>query len=361
MRLKGRVFLVDIDGTLVNASKIKSYWRKFIGNNFDQEYQNSKKKLGHLEIRHLSKSLHVDEGFFYQTPFSKFLYTGALAFLKKLKKLGKVIIFTQGDLIYQKYKFQNSGIAKITGKDNYIVTKDKIKKLQKIALNLITKYSFVTLIDNRLDVLEEANKLNSNIITVWVKHGNSDSKDLAKASQVNLLINNLSRSTELISKFIKTLPQEELNCKLSVIKGINQNYLRQLVDLTNRDSKIKKNTHDIERFSKASLLRTWLKRKREIYILTNAQQRLMGIIWFTKKKYQNSNWTFAIRLYSPARGKGLALKFMKIVFDDFDSKNNTDIWLSTDAKNTDAQKLYSKFGFLKQEIIDNKVFMTRKI
>lgn len=359
MRLKGRVFLVDMDGTLINASGIKSFWEKSLGKKFTKEYENSKKKFGFFNIKYLSMHLNVNKEFFYKTPFDKFLYPKSLALLRKLKKLGKVIIFTQGDPVFQKYKFQNSKIQDIVGKRNLLITKNKATELKKILPKLKVKYSTIVIIDDRLDILGTAVSLDPEILTVWIRQNSKAVEKIPSNDFANFSFTSAFESFELVNKFVNTLPQKSFKYKLSVVRGLNKNYISQLIDLTNNDSRIQNFTHDKKRFSNEKCVNNWLKDKRKIYILTNTQQRLLGIIWFTFDGYRGSNWTFAIRLYKLARGKGLALPFMKVVFDDFDPRNKTSVWLSTDSKNRQAEDLYRKFGFVSKETIKDRVYMIK--
>jgi len=67
------------------------------------------------------------------------------------------------------------------------------------------------------------------------------------------------------------------------------------------------------------------------------------------------SFTFAIRLYGNARGKGLAVKFMQAVFADFKPER---IWLETGKDNLAALKTYWRFGFRRvAESKNQKVLM----
>lgn len=348
-----------MDGTLVNSAGIKTFWEKSLGRNFSKEYENSKKRFGYFDINDLSKHLKADKEFFYKTPFNKFLYPKSISFLRKLKKFGKVIIFTQGDSDYQKHKFQKSKIQKVVGMDNLFITKEKNTELRNILPKLRTRYSIVGILDDRQEILKSANSIDLDSLTIWIRQEQDNTQNNSCDEYVNFSFRSPSEALDLIGGFVQTLPQKSLKFKLSVVKGINENYINQLIDFTNSDYEVQTFTHDKERFSNKNRIKDWLKSNKKIYILTNSQQKLLGIIWFTRNKYEGSSWTFAIRLYKPARGKGLAPTFMKIVFDDFDPKKKTSVWLSTDLKNRPAAMLYQKFGFVNNEIINGRLYMIR--
>ena len=160
--------------------------------------------------------------------------------------------------------------------------------------------------------------------------------------------------------------------RLSILKGITVNQRRELISNTKRDPEIKINTHDLDRFKSLNTLASWEKRKKIIYTLVDSQLRLRGIIWFGKKsmpkgtgnklRSKKSTYTFAIRIYPPFRGKGLAKKFMKAAIKDFIFSNrgakNSTLWLETIKGNEIAKNLYGKFGFIKNGEIGNEEIMT---
>lgn len=132
--------------------------------------------------------------------------------------------------------------------------------------------------------------------------------------------------------------------------------IKQLIALTKKDKAIRKYTHDAERFNNLSTFRGWQKGK-TIYTLEDKKGGLLGLIWFGKKTNPlapDCPFTFAIRLYPPVRGHGLALKFMREAFDKFKHKG---FWLTTRRDNLTAIKLYKNFGFRQTHIIRNKILM----
>ena len=317
MRLQRRIFFVDVDGTLINADLIKSLWESFLGDGFNNAYRSSKKLFGYLKVDYLSKSLHADRKFFYDMNFKQFLYPHALSFLKRLKKGGNIVIFTQGDRKYQKRKLEVSGITDIVGEDCLSISKDKKSRIKKTVEALKNKYSTIFFIDDKIDILKEADMINPQTATISITHNSknlgSTKKDKDSGSRhVNFYAASLPETFWFTKRFVASLPQNVLDCKLSVVKGLDDSLLNQLVKFTGSDTQIKKFTRDKERFSDSFSARKWLKGKRHVYALTNSERDLLGIIWLERKSYRKYNYTFAIRLYRPARGKGLAKKFMEI-------------------------------------------------
>lgn len=137
-------------------------------------------------------------------------------------------------------------------------------------------------------------------------------------------------------------------------RGITQNQVDELINYSNNDNEVKKNTNDAKRFADRKSYNNWLKIPREIYTLTNLKDELLGIVWFrTQELKENYGITFAIRLYGEARGKGLSEDFLKQAFKEFKNsplykKNSSKkFWLETRRDNIPAIKLYEKFNFKK--------------
>jgi ribosomal protein S18 acetylase RimI-like enzyme len=143
--------------------------------------------------------------------------------------------------------------------------------------------------------------------------------------------------------------------KLRIEKGLSAKALKQLLDFSRTDKVIRKYTTDPKRFKDEEAFKIWQKQGRIIYSLVDEKSNLRGIIWFGKKAIdakefpsvsktdlEKYSFTFAIRLYENARGKGLAVPFMKAVFTDFGQKR---VWLETGKDNLPALKTYKRFGF----------------
>lgn len=153
------------------------------------------------------------------------------------------------------------------------------------------------------------------------------------------------------------------NTKLVVNKGISENQIKELISFSNKDLLILSTTQDSQRFKDKKSFETWLQKKRTIYVLTEKQGKLLGVIWFGLKTLpKNYNYitsldvnhygiTFAIRLYQNAREKGLSGPFINETFKkykltkEFRENPAKGMWLETKIDNLPAIKAYKKFGF----------------
>jgi hypothetical protein len=145
----------------------------------------------------------------------------------------------------------------------------------------------------------------------------------------------------------------KINQDVFIHEGILDCQIDQLIEYSQSDSDIQKFTSDKTRFANKISFHQWQQQGRIIYTLSDSQKNLFGIIWFGQKypsvKNVKANFTFAIRIYGPARGQGLAHEFMKITFNDFQKNQKktkiTGFWLETHQDNLSAINIYQKFGF----------------
>lgn len=141
----------------------------------------------------------------------------------------------------------------------------------------------------------------------------------------------------------------------------------QLIAVSQSDELVKTQTHDATRFASSEAIQNWLK-GRELIVLESELGDLLGIVWLSEKSAPavppEYTLTFAIRLYGVARGKGLAIPFLKQAFTEFKKTSlwqkdvGAKVWLETKAFNKPAIATYAALGFVqhtepdaKQEII----------
>jgi ribosomal protein S18 acetylase RimI-like enzyme len=165
--------------------------------------------------------------------------------------------------------------------------------------------------------------------------------------------------------------------KLQIKEGLTDKQIDQLIEHTVNDDAILKLTHDSGRFTSFEQFQQWSQKPHKIYTLTNNNGDLLGIVWFDQSaipevefteefdaaKYQ---YTFAIRLYGEARGKGLSEKFFNECLDMYKKSDNyinlsaKGLWLATNSQNVPAISLYKKLGFkIVSDINEKGIYMIR--
>jgi ribosomal protein S18 acetylase RimI-like enzyme len=160
-------------------------------------------------------------------------------------------------------------------------------------------------------------------------------------------------------QIIKQIQTEELGI-LTLKTGITPNQVNQLIEYSNNDEAVIKNTTDSERFQNFESFTNWHQNNVTIYTLQDSLENLLGIIWLQSKplpktnlkpEFQNLdtnyyNHTFAIRLYNQARGKKLAKNLILTCIKDYiqtptyKNSKKKGIWLQTSADNQPAINAY---------------------
>jgi RimJ/RimL family protein N-acetyltransferase len=150
--------------------------------------------------------------------------------------------------------------------------------------------------------------------------------------------------------------------------GITEKQIDQLIQYTKSDLDVIKYTSDSKRFADQQSFNEWQKQGRIIYTLTDKHENLLGIVWFGLKDlpgFPKYNYTFGIRLYDLARGKGLSLPFLTEAVNQLSKLNLpiTGFWLETAIDNLAAQKTYIKFGFqpIDYSADPSKIYMVKSV
>jgi FMN phosphatase YigB (HAD superfamily) len=97
------------------------------------------------------------------------LYKEVLPVLELFPKNLEVGIFSKGEAEFQKLKLQKTGIQKYFQQKHVHIFENKNENLEKI----INKYlnMKIYLVDDKLEVLCNAKKINSSIFTIWIERG----------------------------------------------------------------------------------------------------------------------------------------------------------------------------------------------
>ena len=171
----------------------------------------------------------------------------------------------------------------------------------------------------------------------------------------------MDKLTSIDNKY--TPPLTELGFRLS--RGWNDEIAKQLVELSRQPHILDTTPNDaVKRFASPETAQAWHDtHKRTVYTIGN--NAVAGLIWFGAATSQHvpGDYTFAIRMYSEARGKHLARPFMNASQADFRDTHNYDdeIWLDTLETNHTAIALYEKVGYSRQKNIDGRLYMINKI
>lgn len=146
---------------------------------------------------------------------------------------------------------------------------------------------------------------------------------------------------------------DELSLGLSAQnQNLSPEQIQQLRDYAANDELVMRFTRDIERFSRQNLSR-WLDKGRDIYTIVDEDNGLLAICWLGKKECpvgnNKYNYTLALRLYGPLRGKKLASIFLEWATKKFLTKNIVNypagIWIEPSSNNDAMRKVCEKNGY----------------
>ncbi len=191
-----KVFIIDFDYTLSDTSKVKaditdtltSKIGKEITKHFWEYYEKTKKQNGRIDFpqtlidfidlnkKEIISTTAID--IFKSLPFDMHLHSGVKDAFKSLQKQGDIYIYSEGEPNYQLEKVRKSGLDIYT-KEVFCFT-DKLKNLPTL-FNTFKDYKIIY-VEDKVKYLIEAEKLNPNIITVFVNQGeyaqNADDQDI---------------------------------------------------------------------------------------------------------------------------------------------------------------------------------------
>ncbi|HXY35697.1 MAG TPA: HAD family hydrolase [Planctomycetaceae bacterium] len=181
------VFLVDIDNTLLDNDRIQADLKEHIEREFGPEPRDRywailerlfdtlgyRDYLGALqqyrvENRHAVKLLALSF-FLVDYPFAKVLYPGALEVLKRLKSHAPTVILSDGDVVFQPRKAQQSGIWD-TVDGHVLIYIHKEQELEDVERRYPAEH--YVLIDDKPRILTSVKKIwGPRVTTVFPKQG----------------------------------------------------------------------------------------------------------------------------------------------------------------------------------------------
>src|SRR3972149_5936487 len=175
--------LLDVDNTIFDREAVRKIEGKLIDSNygdgagrrFKQIVEEVRKDVGWGDIKEASIRFARERGsadyasalaVFLELPFVKYWRPHAKELVVYLPANFNLIIFSDGDDMFQKEKIEKLGLYKKARE--VIISRSKIDLLFGLAKKYHGK---LIIIDDRPKVIEEAKKLLGNVITIWIKHG----------------------------------------------------------------------------------------------------------------------------------------------------------------------------------------------
>lgn len=216
------VFLFDVDNTLLDNDRVARNLREFLekevgakrNNRYWEIFEKLRGELGYADYLGALQRYRVENPydshvlavstFLINYPFANRLLPNSLDVLEFCAKFGKVVILSDGDVVFQPRKIERSGLYEAVGGDILIYI-HKEKELADVARRYPAKH--YVLIDDKLRILSQIKNIwKDKVTTVFVRQGHYayDEKEIAKYPAADATIERIGDLPELnISEMLK--------------------------------------------------------------------------------------------------------------------------------------------------------------
>jgi FMN phosphatase YigB (HAD superfamily) len=208
--LRGIVFLLDCDNTLLDNDKVQEDLRDHLEREFGPEcrdrywaiFEERRAELGYADylgalqiyrVRHERDTRLLSmSSFLVDYPFSDRLYPRALAVIRHLRQMGLTVILSDGDVVFQPRKVERSGLwDAVEGRVLIYIHKEKM--LDAVAAAYPARH--YVMIDDKLRVLATMkNEWRDRLTTVFPRQGHyaRDPSLLAAYPRADCTVNRIS-------------------------------------------------------------------------------------------------------------------------------------------------------------------------
>jgi FMN phosphatase YigB (HAD superfamily) len=204
------VFLFDVDNTLLDNDRVTAALRSFLETELGQErsdrywriFEELRSELGYADYlgalqRYRSQfpyDSHVltMSTFLINYPFANRLFPGSLDVLEHFAAIGKVVILTDGDAVFQPRKIERSGLME-TVKGNILIYVHKERELHDVERRYPADH--YVLFDDKLRILTAIkDQWQNRVTTVFVRQGHyaADVRDISKYREADITINSIA-------------------------------------------------------------------------------------------------------------------------------------------------------------------------
>lgn len=182
-----RVFLFDVDNTLLDNDRVTAALRKYLLTEVGQErtdcywaiFEELRKELGYADYlgalqRYRSEFPYESHilslsNFLINYPFANRLFPRSLDVIEYFQQYGQVVILTDGDAVFQPRKIERSGLGEAVV-NNILIYIHKEHELQDIERRYPAEHYY--LIDDKIRILSSIKQQwQERVTTVFVRQG----------------------------------------------------------------------------------------------------------------------------------------------------------------------------------------------
>lgn len=200
------VFLFDVDNTLLDNDRVSKDLRGFLekevgakrNNHYWEIFEKLRKELGYADYLGALQRYRVENPYdshllavstyLINYPFANRLFPNSLDVLEHCKQFGKVVILTDGDVVFQPRKIERSGLLEAVER-NILIYIHKELELADVERRYPAKH--YVLVDDKLRILSAIKKVwGKKVTTVFPRQGHYafDEKEIAKYSAADITI-----------------------------------------------------------------------------------------------------------------------------------------------------------------------------
>jgi hypothetical protein len=200
------VFLFDVDNTLLDNDRVSKDLRKFLANEVGEKRNNHyweifeklRSELGYADYLGALQRYRVENpydshllalsNYLINYPFANRLFPNSLDALEHCKQFGKVVILTDGDVVFQPRKIERSGLLEAVEK-NILIYIHKEQELHDVERRYPAEH--YVLVDDKIRILSAIKAIwGDKVTTVFPKQGHYalDETEVAKYQKANISI-----------------------------------------------------------------------------------------------------------------------------------------------------------------------------
>ncbi len=200
------VFLFDVDNTLLDNDRVSKDLRSFLeaevgekrSDRYWEIFEELRNELGYADYLGALQRYRVENPYdshllavsiyLVNYPFANRLFPNSLDVLEHCKKFGKVVILSDGDVVFQPRKVERSGLLEAVEK-NVLIYIHKEKELHDVERRYAAEH--YVLVDDKLRILSAIKEVwGAKVTTVFPRQGHYayDEKEIAKYPAADITI-----------------------------------------------------------------------------------------------------------------------------------------------------------------------------
>lgn len=200
------VFLFDVDNTLLDNDRVSKDLRTFLAmevgekrnNHYWEIFEQLRSELGYADYLGALQRYRIENpydshllalsNYLINYPFANRLFPNSLDALEHCKQFGKVVILTDGDVVFQPRKIERSGLLEAVEK-NILIYIHKEHELHDVERRYPAEH--YVLVDDKIRILSAIKKIwGEKVTTIFPKQGHYalDEKEVAKYPKADISI-----------------------------------------------------------------------------------------------------------------------------------------------------------------------------